>query len=92
MYVERRPIKQAYLNLSYIIVVCLLVFTILTKNTFFLFLFLTAFSTIVNYQLNMTAIRFNPQPEVFSGLMIAKFIGFPARLACPLAQPKAPLS
>ncbi len=79
-YVERKPIKQSVLNMGYVILALLLVFTILTKNSFFLFLFLTVFSTIVDYQTNMVAIRFNPQPEVFSSLMIAKFIGFPAAL------------
>jgi hypothetical protein len=48
----------------------------LTKSHFFLLLFLTILSTIVNYQTNMTSIRINPQPEVFAGLIIAKVMGF----------------
>jgi hypothetical protein len=75
-YKESKPLSKISIIAGYIIVALLLVFTVLTKNHFFLLLFLTSLSAIVNYQTNMTAIRINPQPEVFAGLVITKLLGF----------------
>lgn len=79
-YKERKPLPKSIMILGYVLVAILLVLTLMTKSHFFLILFLTVFSAVVNYETNMTTIRFNPQPEVFSSLLLAKVIGFPYAL------------
>jgi hypothetical protein len=74
-YKEKKPVAKIYLYIFYAVILLLLVFTVIFQNKLFFFLFLTAFSTIVNYHTNMSSIRFNPQPEVFSGLLITKVAG-----------------
>ncbi|NTV23360.1 MAG: hypothetical protein HGA85_03220 [Nanoarchaeota archaeon] len=71
-----KPLPYAYKTLLYIAVGVLLLFTIITKNDFVLLLFFMALSTAINYETNMTSIRFNPQPEVFASLVLAKMVGF----------------
>ncbi len=75
-YKERKPIPHKYIIIGYVVILALLLFSIFAKNKFLLFLFVMIFSTIFNYQTNMTTIRFNPDPEVFSSLIITKLLGF----------------
>jgi len=73
-------LPHQYIILGYATVIILLVLTIVAKNHFLLFFFLTIFATILNYQTNMTPMRFNPHPEIFAGLILAKVIGFHASM------------
>ena len=41
-----------------------------------MFLFVTAFSSIVNYQTNLQTIRFNPDPEVFAAFLLTRVTSF----------------
>jgi len=75
-YKKRKPIPKKYLITSYILIAFVFAFSLLTKNKFLLFIFVTFFSTLINYQTNLPTIRFNPDPEVFFGLLIARVIGF----------------
>lgn len=79
-YTEKKHLTKKGILLGYVITGALLIFTVITKNLLFLFLFVTVFSTIINYQTNLKSLRFNPQPEVFSSLLLAKVIGFHASL------------
>ena len=74
-YYKRKPLPKKYIITGYLLVLALLVFTLITKNKFILFLFITLLATIVNYQTNLPTIRFNPDPEVFGSLFITRFIG-----------------
>jgi hypothetical protein len=77
-YEKRKPLPRNLLLFGYILIGVLLLFTILTKNLLFLFLFLTFISTFINYETNMATIHPNFAPEVFSGLLAAKLVGFHA--------------
>jgi hypothetical protein len=79
-YVKKKPIPRNLLVLGYILIAVLLLFTLLTKNHLFLFLFLAVISTVINYETGMATIHPNFAPEVFSSLLIAKLIGFHAAL------------
>jgi hypothetical protein len=80
-YKEKKPFPRYYLYIFYVVIFLLLAFTVLFQNKIFFFIFLATFCTIVNYQTNMTSIRFNPQPEVFSSLIITKVVGLNYALA-----------
>ncbi|MBN2368643.1 hypothetical protein JXC34_06490, partial [Candidatus Woesearchaeota archaeon] len=76
-YKEKKPLsKEAIIGL-YVIIGAIFLFILLTKNRLLLFLFVTMFSAIVNYQTNIPTIRFNPDPEVFCSLLITRLMGFP---------------
>jgi hypothetical protein len=77
-YEKRKPLPRRLLTVGYILIGILLLFTFLTKNLFLLFLFLTLISTFINYETNMATIHPNFAPEVFSGLLAAKLVGFHA--------------
>jgi len=75
-YKERIPIKDEIIYSGYGAALALLIFVLLTKEKIFLFLFVTLVSLLINYQTNMHTIRFNPDPEVFSSLMLTRLLGF----------------
>lgn len=76
VYEEKKPIEKHIVLILYALVGILFLLTVLTKIPFFLFLFVTAFSSIVNYQTNMQTIRFNPDPEVFAAFLLTRVTSF----------------
>lgn len=75
-YKQKKPIPKKYIIGGYIVLAVLFLFAVITTNKLLLFLFVTFFSSIVNYQTNITTIRFNPDPEVFFSLLLTKVMGF----------------
>jgi hypothetical protein len=72
---KRKPRARRNI-IGYLAIGFLLAFTLITKSHIILLLFLTFASAIINYETNMTPIRFNPQPEVFASLLLTKVMGF----------------
>ena len=72
VYEEKKPIEKHIVLILYGLAAGLFLLTIITKIQFFLFLFVTAFSSIVNYQTNLQTIRFNPDPEVFAAFLLTR--------------------
>ena len=60
---------------GYIFLAVLLVFTMISKNPLLLFLMVTLFCSIINYQTNITTVRINPEPELFFSLLLTRVIG-----------------
>jgi hypothetical protein len=79
-YHKRKRMKRGILVILYGGLLGALTFMVLTKNAFFLYLFLMVVSSIINYHTNITTIRFNPAPEVFSSLIITKLFSLNAAL------------
>ncbi|MFH2021648.1 MAG: hypothetical protein ABIJ34_09665 [archaeon] len=79
-YHRREKIRKKLLIVISLAIIGILVFTILTKNIFFLFIFLTLLSTVINYQTNLMTIRLSTAPEVFSSLLITRVIGLNAAI------------
>jgi len=75
-YKQKKPIPMKYIIIGYSFVALLFLFAVITTNKMILFLFVTFFSSLVNYQTNVTTIRFNPDPEVFFGLLLTRVMGF----------------
>jgi len=80
-YHRQRRMRKSFLLILYGGLFGALAFMLLTKNDFFLFIFLVAVSSIINYYTNITTIRFNPAPEVFSSLLITRLYSLNASLA-----------
>lgn len=79
-YIKKLPIRKNILFAGYIVIAAIFAATLLTKNKLLLFLFLASFSAFVNYHINLQSIRFNIDPEVSAGLIIASIMGFNSAL------------
>jgi len=74
-YHEEKHLTKKQLIMAYSAIGIFFILSVLTKWHIILFLFVTTASVIINYHTSLMTIRINPDPEVFSSLLITHFMG-----------------